>query len=197
MEITNYQSQDTRVWPGKITLVVTMGNGTYTTRNLEQELQKSFTTNAVLFQGNVEKQSDLPIVAKKMKLKNKLVRINTNGTNPQLIQTMMTRRVVDYVSLHIPAPLYKEAFEKVGAREFEKVRETIKLLESSTLPHEIVLEWSEKLTPSDIKDAASQIPGTFVLYADKGFDELRELAQGLTGPKNIHVRNNGGEQAIT
>lgn len=196
MNIASYRNQDTKAWPGKIALVVIAGKASCTMRELEQELQKSFTTNAVIFEGDVETQNDLPIVAKKMKLKNKLVRVNTRGTNPEMIKTMMKRRVVDFVSVRIPAPLYKEAFDKVGAQGFEQVRDTVRLVESSATPHEIVLEWSNALTPDDIKDAASQVRGTFVLYADLPFDKLRALAAGLSGPKSVRIRDKNREQSI-
>lgn len=155
-------------------------------REVDAELQKSFTTNAVVFEGEVERQGDLPIVAKKMKLKNKLVRVNTDGTNPGLLKKLVDRRLVDYVSITIGAPLYEGS---------EQIRESVKLMQSSSVQHEVVLDWSGD--ESDAREAAAQITGTFVLYADKGFDELRAVASTLEGPKHVRIRNSGGEQSIS
>ncbi|MFC2174457.1 hypothetical protein ACFLQ2_01145 [archaeon] len=189
MDVAGYRCQDTKAWPGKIAVVVVAGNGRHSMKDIEAELQKSFTTNAVVFEGHVETQSDLPIVAKKMKLKNKLVRLNTNGKNPELLKKMVERRLVDFVSITITGPLYS------GNGDFQKIRDSIKFMQSTKVEHEIVLDWNGN--ESDARDTASQITGTFVLHADKGFDELRAVASTLEGPKHVRIRNNGGEQSIT
>ena len=81
-------------------------------------------------------------------------------------------------------------------KDYERVRETLQAIEGSSVKHEIVLEITG-LQEADIKDAASQVPGTFVLYGDRGFDELRAVAGRLTGPKHIRIRNRGAEQSIS
>jgi len=189
MDVAEYRSQDTKAWPGKIAVVVVAGKGNSSMREVAAELQKSFTTNAVVFEGDVESQGDLPIVAKKMKLKNKLVRINTSGKNPDLLKKLVERRLVDYVSITISGPLYS------GNGDFQKIRESVKYMQSSAVAHEIVLDWNGD--ESDAVEAASQVTGTFVLYADRGFDELRAVASGLSGPKHVRIRNSGGEQSIS
>lgn len=185
MDIAAYRSQDTKAWPGKIAVVVIAGSGNHSVREIEAELQKSFTTNAVVFEGEIEKQSDLPIVAKKMKLKNKLIRVNTNGSNTDMLRKMIERRVVDYISLAISSE-----------KELDDVRDTVVLIERSKVPHEIVLK-SDRLTEEEIKRVASSVTGTFVLYGEKPFDELRAVAQQLTGSKHVRIRNKGGEQSIS
>jgi len=196
MDVAGYRSQDTKAWPGKITLVVTAGKGQHSAKEIDTELQKGFTTEAVVFEGDFESQSDFPIIAKKVKLRNKLVRLNTDGTNPQQLKTLIERRLVDYVSVRIPAPLYADAYARAGARGFDQVRETLQLLESSAVPHDVTL-LADALSEADIKDAASQIRGMLVVFADKPLDELRALASNLTGPQHIRIRNKTSEQSIS
>ena len=196
MDIADYHSQDTKAWPGKIALVVTAGPARRTVKDVEQELQKSFNVEAVVFEGDFERQSDFPIMAKRIKLRNKLIRLNTDGTNPAQLKTLIERRLVDYVSVRIPAPLYADAYAKAGAKGFDQVRETMQLLESAAVPHDVTL-LADALSEADIKDAASQVRNSFVLYADKPFDELRALATKLTGPEHIRIRNKQGEQSIS
>ena len=191
MEVANYRVPDTKAWPGKISIVVAVGSGSKTVKEVIAVLQSQFTVQAVVFTGDVESQSDLPIIAKKMKLKNKLVRVDMNGTNPGQLKVLMERGLVDYVSLWLKAPLYAETY----GDNFEAVRQSVQLLEGSKTPHEIVLNWGA-LSDADVKDAASQVTGTFVLYADKGFDELGEMAKTLAGPKRVRIRNKGGEQSL-
>ena len=195
MDIASYSGQDTKVWPGKISLVVVAGRGKHSMREVEAELQRGFTTNAVVFAGDVEHQGDLPIIAKKMKLKNKLVRLETDGSNPSQLKKMIDRKVVDYLSLHIPAPLYKDSFEKAGRHDFEKVRESVKIAESSGVEHEIVLDVSG-LSAEEVRDAASQITGTLVLYVDGPLGKIEEIARSLEGPRHVKVRNSAGERAV-
>lgn len=195
MEIASYTPQDTKAWPGKISMVIVAGRGGHTMKEIEAELHRGFTTNAVVFRGAVEKQSDLPIIAKRVKLKNKLVRLETDGSNPEQLGKMIDRRLVDYVSLELPAPLYKDSFEKAGRHDFEKVRESVKLLESSGVGHEIVLD-ADGMGGSELEDAASQVTGTAVVYGNGGLDELAEIAKGLAGPKHMRVRNKSGERAV-
>ena len=187
MDIAAFRGQDTKAWPGKIALVVVAGKGPHKMRDVEAELHKSFTTKAVVFEGDVESQSDLPIVAKKLKLKGKLIRVNTDGSNPGLLKKMVGRRVVDYISVTIKGPLYEGS---------ENVRESVRLLQSSNADHEVVLDWGGDA--AEAREAASQITGTFVLYSpDMGFEGLRAVAGGLEGPRHVRVRNRGGEQSIT
>ncbi len=195
MDIASYTSQDTKAWPGKISMVIVAGNGRHSMRELEAELHKNFTTNAVIFRGDVEGQSDLPIIAKRMKLKGKLVRIETDGSNPKQLGKMIARKVVDYVSVHIPAPLYRDSFEKAGKHSFEEVRKSIRMLESSGVAHEVVLD-ANGLQDGDIRDAASQLTGTLIIYADRELSGLERIARDLEGPKHIKVRNQNGEKAI-
>ena len=191
MDVADYRGPDTKAWPGKISIVVVAGSGSKTVKEMLAALQSQFTVQAVVFTGNIESQSDFPIIAKRVKLKSKLVRVDIAGTNPEQLKVLLERRLVDYVSLWLRAPLYEESY----GDDFERVRQSVQLLEGSKLPHEIVLEWGV-LSEADVKDAASQVTGTFVLYADRGFDELRTLAKTLTGPKRVRIRNKGGEQAL-
>jgi hypothetical protein len=169
--------------------------GRHSMREVEAELHRNFTTNAVIFRGEVERQSDLPIIAKRMKLKNKLVRVETDGSSPEMLKKLIGRRVVDYIAIRIPAPLYQDSFERKGRHDFVSVRESVRIAESSQVGHEIVLE-ADGLSEGEVRDAASQITGTLVIHADRDASGLRELAQGLEGPAHVRVRNREGEWAI-
>lgn len=64
-----------------------------------------------------------------------LVKLDTNGTNPQIIEKLLEEKLLDYVAMDIKAPLdfkkYQKACGKLTSQQFFNLRNSIHLLRNS------------------------------------------------------------------
>ncbi len=76
---------------------------------------------------------------KKIKKKNFLVKIDTNGTSPELLKRLFEENLVDYVAMDIKAPLNVEKYSLatgVEKADIEKIKESVSLLKNSNVDYE-------------------------------------------------------------
>ena len=73
---------------------------------------------------------------KRIKTLSYLVKLDTNGTNPFLLEKIIDLKLVDYIAMDIKAPL--EKYEKItGVRvDLEKIKKSIKLIMNSGIKYE-------------------------------------------------------------
>lgn len=116
--------------------------------------------------GEPSLQSDFLEFAEKLKKMGYLVKIDTNGTNPDLLQKLIKKHLVDYIAMDIKAPLkwghYKRASSMTDKKLFENVLESIKILLKLNRSKKINYEFRttvvpKLLKPDDIETIAKQI----------------------------------------
>ena len=90
----------------------------------------------VITGGEPTLQPDLPEFTRKIKNLGYLVKLDTNGTNPEMLKKLIKRKLIDYVAMDIKAP--KDKYEKVaGTRvDFKKIEKSVKIIREAGLPHE-------------------------------------------------------------
>jgi len=64
------------------------------------------------------------------------VKLDTNGTNPEKLQFLITRQLIDYVAMDIKASFAQYARVTNTIVPFEKIKESIKLMIQSDIPYE-------------------------------------------------------------
>ncbi len=69
------------------------------------EERKGFLEGVVLCGGEPTVHSDLPDFAKKIKNMGYLVKLDTNGYNPEMLKIMLNNKLLDYVAMDIKAPI--------------------------------------------------------------------------------------------
>lgn len=79
---------------------------------------------------------DLPEFISKIKKLGFLVKLDTNGTNPEMLKKLIENKLVDFIAMDIKAPL--EKYEKVvGVKiDKEKIQESINIIRNSGLEYE-------------------------------------------------------------
>jgi len=79
---------------------------------------------------------DLPNFIKKIKKLGYLVKIDTNGSNPEMLERLINEKLVDYVAMDIKAP--KEKYEKlVGVKiNIQKIQKSIDILKDGRVDYE-------------------------------------------------------------
>jgi len=129
---------------------------------------------------------DLPEFIEEIKEMGYLVKLDTNGTNPSMLQYLMDKGLIDYVAMDIKTKLTFEKYKGIvgnGLTQemFENIKSSIKLLLDSKIDYEfrttLVKDFHSK---EDIIEVCKNIRGARVYYLQK----LRIL-DGLVGGMDL------------
>jgi pyruvate formate lyase activating enzyme len=91
-----------------------------------------------------------------------LVRLDTNGTNPQVLKDLIGRSLLDCVAMDIKAPLRKEKYEQVAGVpcNIEDIKESIRIIMESGLEYEFrTTVCPTQLNGDDVEDIAMSLQG--------------------------------------
>jgi len=100
------------------------------------EERKGFLEAVVLCGGEPTIYEDIIDFVKQIKDMDYLVKLDTNGSNPEILQTMINNRLLDYVAMDIKAP--KEKYEKVAGAgvNIKDIEKSIAILKESKIDYE-------------------------------------------------------------
>lgn len=141
--------------------------------------------DAVVFSGGEPTiNPELPEVIRQAKRAGYLIKLDTNGNNPQMLTQLLKDNLLDYVAMDIKAPLdykkYLEASGRLSPEDFFNVRAAINLLQEAAIEVEfrttVVPLWH---SPEDIVAIARYIEGA-ELYCLQQFNPLATLDSGLS-----------------
>jgi pyruvate formate lyase activating enzyme len=90
--------------------------------------RKKFLEGIVMTGGEPLLQPDLKDFIAKVKQIGYLIKIDTNGTNPKLLEGLIQEKLVDYVSMDVKAP--KEKYEELAGVKVDlnKIEESIEII---------------------------------------------------------------------
>lgn len=111
--------------------------------------------------------ADLPDFFKKIKELGFLVKLDTNGTNPEMLAKLTSAKLVDYVAMDIKTSLQKDSYEKVTgvAVDFDNIKKSIAIITQSGLEYEFRTTVVPGLhVKEDILDIAEFIKGAKKYY---------------------------------
>jgi pyruvate formate lyase activating enzyme len=117
--------------------------------------------------GEPTRQADLPKFLQKIKKMGFLVKLDTNGTRPEVLDDIIKKNLVDYIAMDIKAPFenYKKITGVFAAPE--KLKKSVKIILASGLPHEFRTTIARSLT---------------------GFDDLRKIAAEIRGADHYFLQ---------
>ena len=77
----------------------------------------------------------LPALIKRFKDRNLTVKLDTNGTNPELVKALIRDDLVDCVALDIKAPLDRDSYARLAGCEvdMEQIKTTIDIIRTSPI----------------------------------------------------------------
>ncbi len=79
---------------------------------------------------------DLPLFIEKIKKIGYDIKLDTNGTNPQMLQKLVKTKLIDYIAMDLKAPCEKYAKVIKVEAECNKIKRSIKIIKNSGLPYE-------------------------------------------------------------
>ncbi|HHY91254.1 MAG TPA: anaerobic ribonucleoside-triphosphate reductase activating protein, partial [Clostridiales bacterium] len=127
---------------------------------------------------------DLPEWIGRIKEKGFLIKLDTNGTKPKMLRTLLDQNLLDYVAMDVKAPWGKYG-QVVGAEaDVEAVRESVNILKGE---NRIEVEFrttvcSEYLSLKDILEIAEELKGSR-RYTIQNF---RDTETVLAGAGKLH-----------
>jgi pyruvate formate lyase activating enzyme len=127
--------------------------------------RKDFIDGICISGGEPTLYTDLPSYLTKIKDKGFLIKLDTNGTNPELLEDLLKFKLIDYIAMDIKSSLdFEYYFKATGIRDkilFEKVKDSIKLIISSGTDYEFRTTIVPVLhTEENIIEIAKYISGT-------------------------------------
>lgn len=171
--------------------------------------RRGFLEGLAITGGEPTLQEDLTEFAGEVKGLGLLVKLDTNGTRPEVLENLLEKRLVDYVALDVKAPFgrYRD-FTGVGLDVSPQVRDSISLLRESEVDYELRTTAAPGLAQDDLREIAHAIRGAkryvlqpFFLPPGKelidpscrarphlGEGELAELAEELSDLVPCRVR---------
>jgi pyruvate formate lyase activating enzyme len=120
-----------------------------------------FLDGVVITGGEPTIHPDLPELIKRFKAIGLLVKLDTNGTNPALLSSLLSNHLVDYIAMDIKAPLNEKYDVACGAKvDLAKIKASIKLIMGSGIDY----EFRTTVTPNilhqpEIEEIAKTIAG--------------------------------------
>ena len=79
---------------------------------------------------------DLPSFIKKIKDIGYLVKLDTNGTNPEMVSQLIKDKLIDYIAMDLKAPIDKYE-ETVSVKlDWDNIKKSVKIVSKSGLPYE-------------------------------------------------------------
>lgn len=126
--------------------------------------RRGFLDGVVISGGEPTLNNDLPADVRSIKALGFLVKLDTNGTNPTMLEELLREGRLDYVAMDIKAPLdykkYKNACGQLSTENFFNIRSSIQLLKNSRVNVEFRTTVVPALhTPDDIVEIAKFIEG--------------------------------------
>jgi pyruvate formate lyase activating enzyme len=122
----------------------------------------------VITGGEPTMHSDLPNVLKMIKSKGYRVKLDSNGTNPDMLERIIAGGLADYIAMDIKAPLSK--YNSVVGRPVDAaiLRRSMDLIMSSGIEYEFRTTLIKMLvSPEDIQEIGREIAGAKKYYLQK------------------------------
>ena len=144
--------------------------------------RKNILDGVVITGGEPLLQKDIKEFIVKVKSYGYMVKLDTNGTNPKLLDELIKEGIIDYVAMDV-----KNTFEKYNITsgcknvDLDKIRESIDLLKNSKIDHEfrttIVKEFHDI---SDLEKIMSYVEGS-KYFIQNYVDSENVIQKGLHG----------------
>ena len=110
--------------------------------------------------GEPTEQSDLVEFISRVKTMDYLVKIDTNGSHPEILESLIEKHFIDYIAMDVKAP--PDKYRKISRSKIDSavIKESIKLIRNSQVPYEFrTTVVKSQLDENDIVNIAKLIKG--------------------------------------
>lgn len=135
----------------------------------------------VISGGEPTMHEDLPHFIKRIKQLGFLVKLDTNGTNPEMVRELLAGELLDFIAMDIKASIAR--YQEVVARpiDTDAIQQTIALIKASGIDHEFRTTLvKSQVSPADLIEIGQLVQGS-PRYALQRFRPGRTL-----NPQFVH-----------
>ena len=121
--------------------------------------RKGFIDGLVISGGEPTLNPELENFIRKVKALGFKVKLDTNGTNPNIVEKLLKDNLLDFVAMDVKTS--KENYSKLVGREvdFDKISKSINLLKNSSVDYEFRTTFAPDVSLSDIEGIGKLICG--------------------------------------
>jgi len=154
---------------------------------------RKFIDGVVITGGEPTLHVGLPLLCNKLHEIGLPVKLDTNGTNPEILKDLISKKLIDYVAMDIKAPLTEKEYNKLNGNcdLLDKVKESIAIIMESGIDYEFRTtvvpglhdENSVEHISKSIKGARKYALQSFMVPYQKGklidpdFEEIRSFTR--------------------
>lgn len=133
------------------------------------ESRKKLLDGVVVSGGEPTLQRDLPLFAERVKSMGYLVKLDTNGTNPFVLERLLKDKLIDYAAIDIKNDFEHYALVAgVANPAVENIKKSLALLKQYGVPYELRTTLiGEFHNIENIKQMAEELKGEKILYLQK------------------------------
>lgn len=132
------------------------------------ENRKDFLDGVVITGGEPTLQKDLVDFIEKIKMRNFKVKLDTNGSKPDIIEKLIDNDLVDYIAMDIKSSIEKYSDYSDNSNVGDKVIQSIDLIKESAINYEF---------------RTTVVPG---LHAE---NNIKDIAKIVAGSRNFTIQN--------
>jgi pyruvate formate lyase activating enzyme len=139
--------------------------------------RRKYLEGVVICGGEPTIHSDLSDFLLQIKKMGYLIKLDTNGTQPDIIKKLIDKKLVDYIAMDIKAPLEEEKYAVAsGVKvDLEKIRQSIALIKNSGIDYEF---------------------RTTVVPTIHQLEDLLNIAQAIAPAKKFYLQNFRPEKTL-
>ncbi|MGI5899399.1 MAG: anaerobic ribonucleoside-triphosphate reductase activating protein [Christensenellales bacterium] len=128
------------------------------------EKRKNMLGAVVVSGGEPTLRPDLPRFMEKLKAMGYLTKLDTNGTNPRVVKSLMERNLVDYIAMDIHAPEDKYSETACVPVDIGSIKQTIDIIMGGDVDYEFRVTFAPTLDKEDILKIADMVKGAKAFY---------------------------------
>lgn len=141
----------------------------------------------VITGGEPTLQPDLIPFIKKIKELGFLVKLDTNGTNPDVVQDLLENKLIDYIAMDIKAPCEKYSLITNSNVDIEKIKRSICLIMKSNIDYEFrTTVLRSQLSFEDFERIGEMIKGAKRYYLQK-FEAKTDIVDNLLSNEKTYT----------
>lgn len=131
--------------------------------------RKGLLDGVVVCGGEPTINKDLPEFIGEIKERGFSVKLDTNGTNPSMIRSLLDKKLIDYIAMDLKAPIDKESYSLAVGVDLDTlaISESVKLIKESGIDYEF---------------RTTVVPGIH------GIDEIKKIAEAIAPAKKYFIQ---------
>jgi len=155
--------------------------------------RKRFLDGVVISGGEPTLQPDLESFTEKVKDMGFLVKLDTNGTHPEVIRKLFDKNLVDYVAMDVKAPMRKYSEICQAEVDEQALLESMASIRESGVDYEFRTTFCPQLNDSDIREIGELIAGA-KKYVLQQYRETDAVSGGYTGKAAVQFHDEPNRQ---